>query len=105
MATCSGRWLGIIHLPCWLTTANRLPGLIGVVVLGTLLHVVTRLPTLEACHSVSARSGIGSWSTIGLGRCMLLGWARRLIGWPRSELGWQSCVWNPHPALLGTRAG
>ena len=105
MATCSGGWLGVEGLSRWLTTANRLPRLIGVVVLGTLSTVVTWLSTLETCHNIGAWSSISSGATIGLGWLKLLVGARRLKGWPRGEPGWQRCAWNPHPALLRSRAG
>ena len=104
MATCSGDRLRVECLSRWFTTTNGLSRLIGVV-LGALAQVVTRLSTLEACHNIGAWSSISSGATIGLGRCKLLVGARRLKGWPRSEPGWQSCVWNPDPALLRSRAG
>ena len=88
MATCSGGWLGVVSLSCWLTTTNGLSRLIGVVVLGTLAYVVTRLSTLEACHNIGAWSSISSGATIGLRRCKLLVGARCHKGWPRSEPGW-----------------
>ena len=102
MATCSGGWLGVECLSRWLTMADRLSRLIGVV-LGALAQIVTRLSTLEACHDIGAWSNISSGATIGLGRCILLVGARHLKGWPWSEPGWQSCVWYPHPALLRGR--
>ena len=105
MATCSGDRLGVEYLSRWLTTANRLSRLVGVVVLGTLSTVVTQLSTLETCHNIGAWSSNSSGATIGLRRCKLLVGARRLKGWPRGEPGWQSSVWNPDPALLGSRAG
>src|SRR4051812_7761681 len=104
MATSSGGWLGDEHLCCWLTTANRLSELAGVV-LGTLTDVVTRLTTLEASYHVGAWSSIGSRATISLGRYVLLIWTRRLKGWPRGIPGWHSSIWNPYPALLRSRAG
>ena len=103
MSTCSGGWLGVVSLSCWLTTANGLSRLIEVVS-GALAQIVTRFSTLEACHNIGAWSGISSGATINLGRCMLLVGARRLEGWPRSEPGWQSSIWNPDPALLGSGA-
>ena len=87
MATCSGGWLGVVSLSCWLTTANGLSRLIGVLS-GALAQIVTRFSTLEACHNIGAWSSISSGATINLGRCMLLVGARRLEGWPRSEPGW-----------------
>ena len=72
MGTCSGGWLGVECLSRWLTTANGLSRLIGVVVLRTLPTVVTRLSTLETCHNIGAWSSISSGATIGLGRCKLL---------------------------------
>ena len=104
MATCSSDRLGVECLSRWLTMANGLSSLIGVV-LGTLSTIVTWLSTLETCHNIGAWSSISSGATIGLGWLKLLVGARRLKGWPRSEPGWQSCVWNPHPALLRSRAG
>ena len=101
MTTCSGDWLDIIHLAGWLTTANGFSWL----VLRTLTHVVPWFSALEAGHSASAWSKVGRWSSIGLSRCKLLSWARRLIGWPRCVLGWQSSVGNPHTALVRARAG
>ena len=89
MATCSGGWLGVECLSRWLTTANGLSRLIGVVVLGTLSTVVTRLSTLESCHNIGAWISTSSGATIGLGRCNLLVGTRRLKGWPRGESGWQ----------------
>ena len=68
MATGSGDLLGIECLSRGLTTANGLSSLIGVVVLGTLSAIVTRLSTLEACHNIGAWSSISSGATIGLGR-------------------------------------
>ena len=76
MATCSGGRLGVESLSRWLTTANRLSSLIGVVVLGTLSTIVTRLSTLETCHNIGAWSSISSGATIDLGRCILLVGAR-----------------------------
>ena len=105
MATCSGDRLGVECLSRWLTTANGLSRLIGVVVLGTLSTIVTRLSTLETSHNIGAWSSISSGATIGLGRCKLLVGMRRLKGWPRNEPGWQRYAWNPHPALLRSRAG
>ena len=105
MATCSGDRLGVECLSRWLTTANGLSRLIGVVVLGTLSTIVTRLSTLETCHNIGAWSSISSGATIGLGRCKLLVGTRRLKGWPRDEPGWQCRAWDPHPALLSSRAG
>ena len=87
MATCSGGWLGIECLSRWLTTANELSRLIGVVVLGTLSIVVTRLSTLETCHNIGAWSSISSGATIGLRRCKLLVGARRLKGSHGMNLG------------------
>ena len=69
MATCSGGRLGVESLSRWLTTANGLSNLIGVVVLGTLSAIVTRLSTLKACHHIGAWSSISSGATIGLRRC------------------------------------
>ena len=103
MATCSGGWLGIVHLPCWLATAKSLSRLVGVG-LGTLAQVVVRFPTLKASHNIGAWNSISSGATINLGRCMLLVGTRRLEGWPWSEPGWQSGIWNPDPALLGSGA-
>ena len=105
MATCSGGWLGIKHLSRWLTTANGLSRLIGVVVLRTLSAIMTRLSTLETCHNIGAWSSISSGATIGLRWCKLLVGTRRLKGWPRDEPGWQCRAWDPHPALLSSRAG
>ena len=85
MATCSGDWLGVECLSRWLTTANGLSRLVGVVVLGTLSTVVTWFSALETCHNIGAWSSISSGATIDLGRCILLVGARRLEGWPRSE--------------------
>ena len=104
MATGSGDRLGVECLSRWLTMANGLSRLIGVV-LGTLSTIVTRLSTLEACHHIGAWSSISSGATIGLGRCKLLVGMRRLKGWPRDEPGWQCRAWDPHPALLSSRAG
>ena len=105
MATCSGVRLGVECLSRWLTTANGLSRLIGVVVLRTLSAIMTRLSTLETCHNIGAWSSISSGATIGLGRCKLLVGTRRLKGWPRNEPGWQCCAWNPHPALLWSSTG
>src|SRR3954471_2531561 len=104
MATSSGGRLGDEHFCCWLTTANRLSELVGVV-LGTLADVVARLSTLEAGYHIGAWSSISSGTTISIGRYILLVGARRLKGWPRSEPGWHSSVWDPDPALLRSRAG
>ena len=105
MATCSSDSLGVECLSRGLTMANGLSSLIGVVVLGTLSAIVTRLSTLKACHHIGVWSSISSGATIGLGRCKLLVRTRRLKGWPRNEPGWQCHAWNPHPALLSSRAG
>ena len=67
MATGSGDRLGVECLSRGLTTANRLSSLNGVVVLGTLSAIVTRLSTLKACHHIGAWSSISSGATIGLG--------------------------------------
>ena len=73
MATCSGGWLGVVSLSCWLTTANGLSRLIGVVS-GALAQIVTRFSTLEACHNIGAWSSISSGATIDLGgACCWLG--------------------------------
>src|SRR3954466_16168622 len=99
MATSSGGRLGDKHFCCWLTMANRLSELVGVV-LGTLTDVVARLTTLEASYRIGAWSSIGSGATKSLGRHIRLMGARRLKGWPRGIPGRHSIVWDPDPALL-----
>src|SRR3954469_19945488 len=99
MATSSGGRLSDEHFCCWLTTANRLSELVGVV-LGTLTDVVARLTTLEASYHIGTWSSIGSGATKSLGRHIRLIGARRLKGWPRGIPGWYSSVRDPDPALL-----
>ena len=97
MATCSGGWLGVIFLSRWLTTANGLSRLIGVVVLGTLAYVVTRLSTLEACHNIGAWSSISSGATTARGHVNYVS-AEETHEDPNVVLG--TLLVNCHPATV-----